>query len=65
MFNGVNPYLGFIGASLSYLDDVIEQDDWQALRRKPPLYTLDPDVMQAVSAMVSQRIAEQTAPFQR
>ncbi len=65
LFNGVNPYLGFIGASLSYLDDVIEQDEWQALRRKPPLYTLDPDVMQAVSAMVSQRIAEQTAPFQR
>ena len=62
LFDGRNPYLEFITGSLGYLGEVMQHEEWQALRRKPPVYTIVPDVMNRVGALVSQRLAEHAAP---
>ncbi len=62
LFDGRNPYLEFVRGNLRYLKFIIEQNEWRALRRRPSLYTVMPDTMQSVNALVSQRIAEEAAP---
>ncbi len=62
LFDGRNPYLEFIRGNLRYLKFVIQQNEWQALRRQPPIYTVMQDAMQSVGALVSRRIAEEAAP---
>ena len=62
LFDGRNPYLEFIGASLGYLGEVIEHEEWKALRRRPPVYTVLPDALDTVSALVSRRLAQDAAP---
>ena len=62
LFDGRNPYLEFINGNLSYLNDVIQHDDWRALRRQPSVYATVPDVMDRVGALVSRQLAERAAP---
>jgi hypothetical protein len=62
LFDGKNPYLGFIGTNLSYLSRVIDNGEWKALRRKPPVFTVVPEILEKVAALVSSRLADQAAP---
>ena len=52
----------FIGQSLSYLDDLIEHDEWSALRRRPPCFTILDRPMESVTALVSRYVANQRVP---
>jgi hypothetical protein len=62
LFDGRNPYLEFINSNLGYLSEVMQHGEWDALRRKPPVYTVVPDVMERVGALVSRQLAEHAAP---
>ena len=43
LLDGGNPYIAFIRKNLAYLETVIRRDDWDKLRRKPPLTVPNPD----------------------
>jgi hypothetical protein len=62
LYGGHNPYMDFINANLGYLNEVIQADDWQRLRRQPPCFTVGTDTLDEVSAMVSHKLAEHDLP---
>lgn len=62
LFGGDNPYLRAIEQSLRYLERVIERGEWGMLRRQPPCFTVLPQPVQMVSALVSRRLASVNAP---
>jgi hypothetical protein len=55
--DGRNPYFEAIEQNLAHLDRVIEQEDWQKLRREPPCFTVLPEPLQHVSGLVSRYLA--------
>jgi hypothetical protein len=62
LFDGDNPYLRAIEANLAYLRGIIAGDGWSALRRHPPCYTVLPDPLASVGALVSRKLAGLNAP---
>ena len=62
LFDGHNPYMECIDANLAYLDEVITSENWDGLRRRPPCFTVNPDTLLQVSALVSHRVAEHELP---
>ena len=62
LYDGRNPYMDFISANLGYLDELIVTDDWQKLRRHPPCFTVKPETIAEVSALVSHKLAEHDLP---
>ena len=62
LYDGRNPYMEFIEQNLNYLDYVIEHEDWRALRRNPPCFTVLAEPLRSVSALVSRQLAEFNAP---
>ena len=62
LYDGRNPYMEFISQNLDYLGQVIAHDDWRALRREPPCFTVLEKPLQSVSALVSGYLANHNAP---
>jgi hypothetical protein len=48
LFDGRNPYLESIERNLQFLDQVLRSESWRLLRRNPPLYAADPNVLAQV-----------------
>ena len=48
LFDGRNPYLESIERNLQFLDQVLRSESWRLLRRNPPLYAADPNVLAKV-----------------
>lgn len=62
LYDGRNPYFEFIDRSLAHLQRVIDNDDWQKLRRNPPCFTVLDHPLKSVSALVSRKLADLNAP---
>lgn len=62
LFGGQNPYLLAIEQNLSYLARVLEKGTLADLRRKPPVFTVLPNPVQSVGALVSRQLANLNAP---
>jgi hypothetical protein len=62
LYEGRNPYIEFIDHNLKYLGQVIETGDWSRLRRRPPCFTVLPNPLRSVSALVSDYLAQRAAP---
>jgi len=52
LFDGHNPYMAAIGCNLRYLDELLETGRWPMLRRKPPVYTVEPNPMAGVRSLM-------------
>ena len=62
LYDGRNPYFEFIDRSISHLQKVIDNDDWEKLRRNPPCFTVLEKPLKSVSALVSRKLADLNAP---
>lgn len=58
--DGLNPYMYFVDKNVAFLKRVIESQDWQSLRRKPPCEVPDPDAVNKVIAYAEQRLKSVT-----
>jgi hypothetical protein len=56
VFDGRNPYIEFIERNIAYLEFIIETDEWPALRRDPPCFTVNENSVSVANALVNQRI---------
>jgi hypothetical protein len=65
LFDGRNPYMEWIDTNLAYLDHVLVSENWGALRRRPPCFTVNPDTLAEVGGLVSRRLAEHELPGDR
>ncbi|HEX9139541.1 MAG TPA: hypothetical protein VF848_07115, partial [Steroidobacteraceae bacterium] len=52
LFDGRNPYIESIERNLAYLDQVLRSESWRMLRRQPPLYAADPNVLTQVRGLM-------------
>src|SRR5271154_4437740 len=52
LFGGKNPYIESIERNLAYLDQVLRSESWRMLRRQPPLYAADPNVLAQVRGLM-------------
>lgn len=48
LFDGANPYMTAIDRNMQFLEQVLRSESWRMLRRNPPLYAADPNVMNTV-----------------
>jgi hypothetical protein len=48
LFDGRNPYIEAIDRSMKYLDQVLRSESWRMLRRSPPLYVAEPQLLDTV-----------------
>lgn len=62
LYDGRNPYFEFIDRNIEYLQRVIERNEWNMLRRKPPCFTALDNPLKSVSALVSRKLADIHAP---
>ncbi len=60
--DGRNPYFEAVEQNLTYLERVIEQEQWSALRRQPPCFTVLAEPMRHVSGLVSRYLARFQMP---
>ncbi len=56
-FDGRNPYMEFIARNLEYLDYLIETSEWQYLRRQPPVFTVQPGMLERTDMLMRQHLA--------
>jgi hypothetical protein len=66
--DGLNPYMYFIDKNVKFLQRVIESQDWQSLRRKPPCEVPDPEAVAKVIGYAEQRlkvVTESTSRMRR
>lgn len=52
LFDGQNPYLDAMRQNQVYLQRVLRSENWHLLRRHPPCFTVDPDPLPAVRALM-------------
>jgi len=62
LFGGQNPYLLAIDHNLRYLERLLEAGDTGRLRRKPPVFTVLPNPVESVGALVSRHLANLNSP---
>ena len=62
LFNGQNPYMVAIEQNLAYLRQLLEANRLDALRRRPPVFTVLPNPTKSVGALVSRHLANLDAP---
>lgn len=62
LFGGRNPYMEAIERNLEHLHRLIEADDWRALRRRPPCFTVLDAPAERVSALVSRQLIDGQMP---
>lgn len=62
LFNGQNPYMLAIEHNMAYLRRLLDADRLDALRRRPPVFTVLPKPVESVSALVSRHLASLDAP---
>ena len=48
LFDGRNPYIETIDRNMQYLDQVLRSESWRMLRRNPPLYVADAQLLDTV-----------------
>jgi len=59
LFGGRNPYMDAIRRNLRYLDGLVKTGRWPALRRDPPVYTVQSDAVAGARALMLRHL-EQT-----
>ena len=52
LYDGQNPYIEAIDASLGFLAQVLRTGNWPLLRRQPPVFTWDPNPMPHVRSLM-------------
>jgi hypothetical protein len=62
LFDGRNPYIDAMRHNLAYLNYLLKSEDWGALRRRPPCFTVLRQPLKTVSALVSRHLARLNAP---
>ncbi|MFZ1624203.1 MAG: HD domain-containing protein [Gammaproteobacteria bacterium] len=62
LYNGKNPYMTAIEHNLAYLRRLLDADRLDALRRRPPVFTVLPNPLESVGALVSRHLANLNAP---
>jgi hypothetical protein len=62
LFGGQNPYLLAIEHNLKHLERVLASGQFRELKRKPPVFTVLPNPVESVGALVSRRLAALHAP---
>ena len=62
LFNGQNPYMAAIERNLAYLRRLLDDGRLDELRRRPPVFTVLPNPMESVGALVSRHLASLDAP---
>ena len=62
LYNGQNPYMTAIEHTMAYLRRLLDADRLDALRRRPPVFTVLPNPMESVGALVSRHLASLNAP---
>lgn len=60
-FDGENPYLDAIMKNARFLHRVLENGDWDLLRRKPPLTNSDEDSLEETNRLAVKRLREMLA----
>ena len=60
--DGRNPYFEAVEQNLAHLDRVIEDEDWEKLRRQPPCFTVLDEPLKHVSGLVSRYLARFRMP---
>ncbi len=56
LYDGQNPYIDAIRANLSHLVRVLKSENWQLLRRRPPIFVGVADAMEKIDAMVQKTL---------
>ena len=56
LFGGRNPYIESIERNLQYLREVLRAKRWSMLRREPPCFTWEKNVMQTVRSLVIEHL---------
>jgi hypothetical protein len=62
LFGGQNPYMTAIEHNLGYLRRLLDTGRLDALRRRPPVFTVLPNPTESVGALVSRHLANLDAP---
>jgi hypothetical protein len=62
LYGGQNPYMIAIEHNLAYLRRLLDTDGLDALRRRPPVFTVLPNPTESVGALVSRHLASIGAP---
>ena len=52
LFGGVNPYMEAIDRNLEYLRQVLRSENWQLLRRRPPIFAAVDDPMSTMRGLM-------------
>ncbi len=52
LFRGRNPYMDMIDRNLGYLNQVLRSENWQLLRRNPPVFSALADPMATVRGLM-------------
>jgi hypothetical protein len=58
-FGGPNPYFDAVVKNARHLQKVIDTDDWDELRRQPPLMTINEDALEETNRLAVQRLRNQ------
>lgn len=58
LFDGQNPYIETIEASVAYLRDIMRTGRWRMLRRAPPVFTSEVDSLQTVRTLTLNKLKE-------
>lgn len=58
IFGGANPYMKAIQQNVEYLGVLARGNRWPLLRRNPPVFTIEPDAMTSVRALLVAHLKE-------
>jgi len=62
LFDGHNPYMAAIGCNLRFLDELLKTGRWPMLRRRPPVYTVEPNPMAGVRSLMLRHLEQAWDP---
>jgi hypothetical protein len=62
LFGGANPYLDAIRQNVAHLNELLRTGRWPMLRRSPPVYTVQPEPMRHVRALMVEQLERTWGP---
>jgi hypothetical protein len=58
LFGGDNPYMNAIRQNVEFLQSLTRNSRWPMLRREPPVFTVLPDAMTSVRALLVRHLKD-------
>jgi hypothetical protein len=62
LFGGANPYIEAIQQNIAHLNELLRTGRWPMLRRSPPVYTVQPEAMRHVRALMVEQLEQTWGP---